>query len=92
RDGDEVVQVYLSNNPARVPTPLKQLVAFKRIHLKAGRAKALTFNLKRKQLAAYDSKGTPFVAPGDYTISVGGGQPDDPASGAVSATLNVSGD
>ena len=91
RDGDEVVQVYLSNNPATVPTPLKQLVAFKRIHLKAGQSKALTFNLKRKQLAAYDSKGTPFVAPGDYTISVGGGQPDDPASGAVSATLNVGG-
>ena len=82
-DGDEVVQVYVTGSPANVPTPLKQLVAFKRIHVKAGQSKTVTFALKRKQLAAYDTKGKPFVAPGNYCISVGGGQPDDASSGAV---------
>ena len=89
RNGDEVVQVYMSKNPAKVPTPIKQLVAFKRVHVKAGQAKTVTFTIKRKDLAAYDAKGNPFVAPGDYTISVGGGQPDDPASGAVMGALVV---
>jgi len=87
--GDEVVQAYISDNPADVPTPLKQLVGFKRIHLKPGQVKTVGFTLKRQQLAAYDSRGKPFVAPGTYTVSVGGGQPDDPASGAVSAKLRL---
>ena len=89
RDGDEVVQVYISNSPATVPTPIKQLVAFKRVHVKAGQTKSVTFTIKRKDLSAYDTKGNPFVAPGDYTISVGGGQPDDAASGAVMGTVEV---
>ncbi len=88
-DGDEVVQVYVSNNPAKVPTPLKQLVAFKRIHVKVGKSKTVMFNLKRKQLAAYDAKGNPFVALGEYSISVGGGQPDDTASTTIEGRLIV---
>ncbi len=89
RDGDEVVQVYLTSNPAKVPTPNRQLVGFKRVHVKAGKTKTVSFSIKRKQLAAYDSKGTPFVATGDYGISVGGGQPDDATSGAVPGTIVV---
>ena len=88
-DGDEVVQVYITDSPAKVPTPIKQLVAFKRVHVKAGQTKNVTFSIKRKDLSAYDTKGNPFVAPGDYTISVGGGQPDDAASGAVMGTVEV---
>jgi len=88
-DGDEVVQVYISDNPANVPTPLKQLVGFKRVHIKAGKVKTVSFTIKKKQLAAYDSKGVPFVAHGKYTVSVGGGQPDDPQSGALSTKLTV---
>ncbi len=88
-NGDEVVQVYLTNSPAKVPTPIKQLIAFKRVHVKAGQTKNVTFTIKRKDLAAYDSKGNPFVASGDYTISVGGGQPDDVTSGAVMGTAVV---
>jgi beta-glucosidase len=89
RDGDEVVQVYISHNPADVPTPLQQLVAFKRLHLKAGQSKRVTFTVKRRQLAAYDDSGKPFTASGTYTVSVGGGQPDDATSGAVKGTLLV---
>lgn len=89
RDGDEVVQMYISDNPAPVPTPLKQLAGFKRIHLKAGQTKTVKFTIKRSQLAAYDSNGRPFVTPGDYKIWVGGGQPEDSTSGAVSATLKI---
>ncbi len=91
RAGDEVVQVYVSKNPARVPTPIKQLVAFKRVPLRAGQTKTVTFTIKRKDLAAYDGKGMPFVASDEYAISVGGGQPDDLNSGAVSGVLSVKG-
>jgi beta-glucosidase len=88
-DGDEVVQVYLSDYPTKVRTPLKQLVGFKRVHIKAGKSKVITFRIKKKSLYAYDSKGIPFVASGDYTVSVGGGQPDDPAYDTVTGALHV---
>ena len=89
RDGDEVVQVYMTSSPAKVPTPRRQLVAFKRVHIKAGESKTVTFTIKRKQLAAYDAKGNPFVAAGTYGLSVGGGQPDDASSGAVEGRIRI---
>jgi beta-glucosidase len=34
--------------------------------------------------------GSPIIAPGDYTISIGGGQPDSAAPG-VSGRFNIEG-
>ena len=39
KDGDEIVQVYITDNQASCPVPVRQLAAFKRISLKAGEAK-----------------------------------------------------
>jgi len=89
RDGDEVVQLYLSDAEASVPVPRHHLEGFRRIHLKAGETTSVIFKLKREQLACYDDEGKPFVEPGIFRISVGGGQPDDPAAGAVSEDIRV---
>ena len=89
RAGDEVVQLYVSDLEASVPVPKVHLEGFKRINLKPGQSKTVTFKLKPEQLMCYDDAGQPFLEPGKFRISVGGGQPDDPASGAVSATLTV---
>jgi len=76
-DGDEVVQLYLSNPNASVPMPLRQLAGFQRIHIRKGQKKSVHFLLKREQFAAYDDSGKPFVEPGEFTIRVGGGQSED---------------
>jgi beta-glucosidase len=89
--GDEVVQLYVSDVRASVPTPRLHLEGFARVNLKAGQKKVITFELSPDQLAAYDDEGKPFVEPGEFRISIGGGQPDDPAAGAVSAVLTVAG-
>jgi beta-glucosidase len=89
RDGDEAVQLYVSDVQASAPVPLLHLEGFRRVHLKAGETKRLTFELQARQLAAYDDRGRPFVEPGEFVISVGGGQPADPSSGAVSAGLVI---
>ncbi len=89
RDGDEVVQLYVSDVEASVPVPRLHLEGFARVSLKAGETRRLTFTLKPEQLVCYRDDGTPFLEPGDFRISVGGGQPDDPASGAVSALLTL---
>ena len=87
RDGDEVAQLYVSDVKASVPVPRVHLEGFQRIRLAKGARKKLSFTLTAAQLSAYDDNGRPFLEPGEFTISVGGGQPDDPASGAVSARV-----
>ena len=75
RDGDEVAQVYLSF-PNVAGAPLRALRAFKRIYLKAGEAQKLRFELKERDLSMVNDAGEPLIAEGQYSVSVGGGQPD----------------
>lgn len=89
RDGDEVVQLYVSDVKSLVPVPVRHLEGVQRIHLKANEKKTLKFLLKSPQLAAFDDSGRPFVEPGEFAISVGGGQPGQACGGAVTAMLTV---
>src|SRR5678815_2415057 len=75
RDGDEVAQVYLSF-PNVAGAPLRALRAFKRIYLKAGEAQKLRFELRERDLSMVNDAGEPLIAEGQYSVSVGGGQPD----------------
>ena len=87
--GDEVVQLYIRDVEASVPVPRRHLEGFQRIHLKPGQKKTVSFILRSEQLVCYDDNGKPFIEPGEFEISVGGGQPDDPHSGALTTTLTV---
>ena len=89
RAGDEVVQLYVRDVAASVPVPQRHLEGFQRIHLKPGQTKVVKFTLKPEQLACWDEHGQPVLEPGEFQISVGGGQPDDPSSHAVSTTLTI---
>jgi beta-glucosidase len=73
--GDEVVQVYLKF-PAVKGAPLIALRQFQRINLEPGASQKVHFDLKDRDLGMVTEDGTPIIAQGDYTISVGGGQPD----------------
>jgi len=75
RDGDEVAQVYLSF-PNVAGAPLRALRAFKRISLKAGEVQKLRFELRERDLSMVNDAGEPLIAEGQYSVSVGGGQPD----------------
>src|SRR5678816_4553396 len=75
RDGDEVAQVYLSF-PNIAGAPLRALRAFKRVHLKPGEAQKVRFELKERDLSMVTEAGVPMIADGQYSISIGGGQPD----------------
>ncbi|HAS82241.1 MAG TPA: hypothetical protein DCS43_06100 [Verrucomicrobia bacterium] len=75
--------------PIYGPGARHHLEGFARVSLKAGETKTVNFTLKPDQFVCYTDDGTPFLEPGDFRISVGGGQPDDPASGAISTVLRV---
>jgi beta-glucosidase len=85
--GDEAVQVYLKF-PAVKGAPLVALRGFQRIHLEAGASQKVHFELKDRDLGMVNENGDPIVAAGEYTIRIGGGQPDTAAPG-VSGHFHV---
>jgi beta-glucosidase len=70
-DGDEVVQLYLRDNASSVVTAVKQLKAFKRIHLKAGETQTVEFELKAADVALYNQQMEEVVEAGEFTIMCG---------------------
>jgi beta-glucosidase len=87
--GDEVVQLYIRDDECSVPAPQLHLEGFRRVHLIPGQRQTVTFTIQPRQLAVYDDDGRPLVEPGKFIVSLGGGQPADPASGAVEIELTV---
>jgi beta-glucosidase len=80
--GNEVVQLYLKFPPVK-GAPLIALRGFERIHLEAGASQKVHFDVKARDLGMVTEDGNPIVAQGDYTISIGGGQPDTGAPGVT---------
>jgi beta-glucosidase len=80
--GDEVVQLYLKF-PDIKGAPRVALRGFERIHLDPGASQKVHFDLNPRDLGMVTEEGDPIIAQGDYTISVGGGQPDKGAPGAT---------
>jgi beta-glucosidase len=76
--GDEVVQLYLKF-PLVKGAPKVALRGFARIHLDAGASQKVHFDLKPRDLEMVTEDGNPIIAQGDYSISIGGGQPDTAA-------------
>jgi beta-glucosidase len=84
RAGDEVAQLYVHQVKSSVERPLKELRGFRRVSLKPGEAKTVTFTLAAKQLAYYDVGRHDFVvAPGRFDIMVGGSSADIRLRGQV---------
>ena len=71
RGGDEVVQLYVRDDVTSVEEPVKKLVGFQRIALRAGDARTVTFRIGPESLALYDRQMRRVVEPGTFTIYVG---------------------
>jgi beta-glucosidase len=73
RDGDEVVQLYVSRDVAGAPA--RSLQGFMRIHLKAGETKRVAFKLDAQAMSTVATDGSRSVQPGPVKLWIGGGQP-----------------
>ena len=76
REGDEVVQLYIHDAVASVARPIKELKGFKRITLKPGEKKTVTFTLTLDDLAFYDINMRRVVEPGVFEVMVGSSSED----------------
>lgn len=75
-DGDEVVQLYINDVVASVEPLHKALKGFKRIHLKAGESKEISFNLGFEELSLYNMQMQRVVEPGKFKVMIGAASND----------------
>jgi len=76
RDGDEVVQLYVSHQNSEHKTPIRALKGFQRISLKRGESKTVTFKVRPQDLTVITEDGTAAYVKGKISVTVGGSQSD----------------
>lgn len=80
RAGDEVAQLYL-RFPKAPGAPHIALRGFRRLSLRPGEAKTVTFDLDPRDLSSVTPDGVHTVLAGTYRVSVGSGQPEPGVAG-----------
>ena len=75
REGDEVVQLYVTDLEASVRVPIRSLAGVERVHLKPGERRMVNFTLDPRQLAVITDDGRTVVEPGEFRVTIGGKQP-----------------
>lgn len=69
--GDEVVQVYLRDEVSSVTRPVKELVGFKRVPLKARETRQVDIPIRPDAFAFWNRDMKRVTEPGDFTFMVG---------------------
>ena len=74
--GDEVVQLYIRDEYASVPRPMKELKGYSRLTLEPRQSKTVTFHLPVDQLAFYDADVNLVLEPGRVFVMLGSSSDD----------------
>ena len=85
-DGDEVVQLYVTDCYASMTRPVQELAGFVRVHLKAGERKHVVFTLNPSQLAFLDRGMRWKLEKGAFEFRIGGSSEDIRGSVTVEIT------
>lgn len=75
-DGEEVAQLYIRDEYASVVQPLQQLKHFKRLFLKQGEKRTVTFSLTEEDLSIVNQEMKRVVEPGNFQLMIGGASND----------------
>lgn len=76
REGDEVVQLYITDKVASTVRPLKQLSDFRRIRLAPDQEQEVTFTVGNEALSLIDAAGHRVVEKGDFDLAIGASSED----------------
>ncbi len=91
REGDEVVQLYVSDPSASVTRPVLELKSFARVHLPAGASCRVNFQVPVGQLGFYDRDLEYVVEPGSIDVLIGTSSTDLALAGSVSVVPDPTG-
>lgn len=76
RDGAEVVQLYVRDLVGSATRPVRELKGFRKVELKAGATREVTFEVSADDLAFYTASGRWEAEPGEFHVFVGGNSRD----------------
>ena len=71
RNGDEIVQLYIRDRVSSVTRPVKELKGFKRVSVRKGQTKTVTFDITADKLQFYDMNMNRLVELGEFDLMVG---------------------
>ncbi|HEX7848185.1 MAG TPA: glycoside hydrolase family 3 N-terminal domain-containing protein [Sphingomonas sp.] len=71
RAGDETVQLYIRDEVSSVTRPVKELKGFRRVTLRPGERRTVTFTLTPHSLEMWNDRMKRVVEPGDFKIMTG---------------------
>ncbi len=71
-DGKEVIQLYFKDKVCKILTPVKTLLDYQKIELRAGETKIVEFNIETQKLGYYDSNCEYKVDKGVFIFYVSG--------------------
>ena len=81
--GEETVQLYVHDEFASTPRPVKELKGYRRVLLQSGETKQITFHLPVDQLAFYDTDLNLVLEPGRIVVMVGSSSEDIRLTGEI---------
>lgn len=70
-DGEEVVQLYIRDMVGSITRPVKELKDFRKIFLKKGEHKTISFTIDLNKLKFYNQNLKWAAEPGDFTLFIG---------------------
>ncbi len=77
REGQEVVQLYITDKKSSLPRPIKELKGFDKVKLAPGEEKVVTFTIAKDALSFYDDTKQAWVAePGKFEAVIGASAAD----------------
>ena len=76
KDGKEVVQLYIRDLVGTSTRPVKELKGFKKVALKAGETKSVSFDITVNDLKYYNYDLKYVAEPGEFKVFIGGNSRD----------------
>ena len=75
KEAEEVIQMYITQPESDYISPKFTLKQFKRVFLRPGEKKIISFSLRTKMLESFDINGKSKIEKGTYKITVGNSSP-----------------
>ena len=85
-DGEEVVQLYVTDVKTSTRAPLYSLDGIKRLKLKSGESQTVSFQVTPHMMELVDENGDRVLESGDFKITIAGSSPSPVAQTLGAAT------
>lgn len=71
RDGAETVQIYMRDTVGSMITPVKRMIAFRKLRLKSGESREVYFNFSPRDFSFVNAREKRVAESGEFEITIG---------------------